>query len=139
MSRKKWNRLTDKGKHELQKKMYDLQIKLTNLEDNWEKIYDLEETINDNISSLFECNADCDTCNSKDRAICMLNFRKANVFWLAKVKSYEEFFFDAVKYLGKFIQGLHAIIVDGKDPDDVDFDNEDKTDSEKGSTQSMFA
>lgn len=139
MGRKKWKRLTQKGKDEVVERMHDLQLKLTDIENNWEKIYDLEESINDNLKSLFECDCDCTTCNQKDQAACLLNFRKANVFYLGKLKSYEEFFFDAVQYLGKFIRGIHQFLVDGKDPEDIDSDLEDKPDSEKGTNQAMFS
>lgn len=139
MGRKKWKRLTSKGKDKLVKTMYELQLKFTDIENNWEKIYDLEETINDNLKSLFECNAECTSCNEKDRAACLLNFRKANVFYLGKIKSYEEFFFDAVQYLGKFIRGLHQFFVEGKDPEDIDLEDEDKEDSKKGIHTNMFS
>jgi len=139
MGRKKWKRLTSKGKDEFIKRMYDLQLKFTDIENNWEKIYDLEESINDNIKTLFECNAECTSCNEKDRAACLLNFRKANIFYLGKLKSYEEFFFDAVQYIGKFIRGVHQFFVDGTDPEDIDLDLEDKQDSEKGRDQNMFS
>jgi len=139
MSRKRWKRLTKKGKDEFVTKMNDLQLKLTDLENNWEKIYDLEETINDNIKSLFECDAECTSCTIKDVKACLLNFRKANVFYLGKIKSYEEFFFDAVQYLGKYIRGFHQFFIDGSDPDDIDLEELEKEESEKGRTQNMFS
>ena len=139
MGRKKWKRLTEKGKDNFAKRMYDLQLKFTDIENNWEKIYDLEETINDNLKSLFECNAECTSCNEKDRAICLLNFRKANVFYLGKIKSYEEFFYDAVQYIGKFIRGMHQFFVDGTDPEDIDFDKDDDKDSEGVIPTTMFS
>ena len=139
MSRKKWKRLTKKGKDEFVSKMNDIQLKLTDIENNWEKIFDLEESINDNLKTLFECDAECMSCNIKDVKTCLLNFRKANVFYLGKIKSYEEFFFDAVQYLGKFIRGLHQFFIDGTDPDAIDLDELDKEESEKGSNQTMFS
>ena len=139
MGRGKWKRLTDKGKDEFKKSLFNLQIKLTDIENNWEKIYDLEESINDNIKNLFECNAECTSCNEHDRAVCLLNFRKANVFFLQKIKSYEEFFFDAVQYLGNFIRGLHQFFVEGKDPDDIDLGDDQEEVSEEGTPQSMFS
>lgn len=139
MGRKKWKRLTKKGKDEVVTRMYDLQLKLTDIENNWEKIYDLEESINDNLKALFECDSECTSCTQKDQANCLLNFRKANVFYLGKIKSYEEFFFDAVKYIGKFIRGLHQFLVDGTDPKDIDLDNEEDEDSEDVVPVSMFS
>jgi len=139
MGRKEWNRLTKKGKEKLQEKLMDLQFKLTDLEDNYEKVYDLEETINDNIKSCLECDGDCTTCSEKDQANCLLNFRKANVFILAKLRSYEEFFQDAVHYIIKFIQGMHQILVEGKDPDEI---MDDIDQDKKGTTEnptSMFS
>ena len=120
MARKKWNRLTDKGKDDLKKAIFDLQINLTDLEDNYDKVYDYEETINDNIKGLIECDQDCTTCTERDRAACLLNFRKANIFFLGKLRSYETFFSDAIQYIIKFIQGMHQIFVEGKDPEEVE-------------------
>lgn len=139
MGRKKWKRLTKKGKDELVKRMYDLQLKFTDIENNWEKIYDLEETINDNLKSLFECNTECTSCNEKDRAACLLNFRKANVFYLGKIKSYEEFFYDSVQYIGKFIRTVHQVFVDGTDPEDIDLDENENKKPADIDNQNMFS
>lgn len=139
MGRKQWNRLTKKGKEKLQEKLFDLQLKLTDLENNYEKVYDLEETINDNIKNCLECDGDCSTCSVRDQGDCLLNFRKANIFFLAKLRSYEEFFQDAVEYIIKFIQGMHQILVEGKDPDEIEdeLDQEKKKDTD--SPVSMFS
>jgi len=139
MGRGKWKRLTKKGKDALVMKTHELKIKLTDIENNWEKIYDLEESINDNIKNLFECNAECTTCNEKDRAACMLNFRKANVFYLQKIRSYEEFFYDAVQYLGNFIQIIQQVFIEGKDIEDLDLEEDDKKDLDKPEPVTMFS
>lgn len=123
MGRKKWNRLTERGKDSLAEKIIELQLKLTNIEDHWDHIYDLEETINDNIKTLLECNADCTSCTENDRASCLLNFRKANVFYLAKLKTYEEFFYDSVNFLINFLQGLYKSL---KMEDDTMDDDEEE-------------
>lgn len=138
MSRKRWKRLTEKGKHDFVKRTYELQLKLTDIENNWEKILDLEEAINDNIKKLFECNADCTSCTGEDRAACLLNFRKANVFFLAKIRTYETFFSDAVNYLVKFVSGIHQVFIEGKDPDEVDFEEKQKEELDEEKLTSMF-
>jgi hypothetical protein len=139
MGRKKWKRLTTRGKDEFKERMFGLQLKFTDIEDNWEKIYDLEECINDNLKTLFECDAICTTCTEEDRAICLLNFRKANVFYLQKIKSYEEFFYDAVQYIGKFITGLHQYFVDGTDPADIELDDDPEEESDNEDDPTMFS
>jgi len=139
MGRKKWKRLTKKGKDELVTRMYELQLKFTDIENNWEKVYDLEETINDNLKTLFECNAECTSCDINDVKACLLNFRKANVFYLGKIKSYEEFFYDSVQYIGKFIRGIHQYFVDGTDPDDIDLEENDEKSSKDERIRTMFS
>jgi len=113
-------------------------MKLTDIENNWEKIYDLEEAINDNIKTLMECNQDCTSCTPKDRGACLLNFRKANIFYLQKLRSYEEFFLDSVQYLCKFIQGLHQWITIGADATELEEEEPNIVDVKPGDLQSMF-
>jgi len=138
MARKKWNRLTKKGQYDLKKAIFDLQIKLTDLEDNYDKVYDYEETINDNIKGLIECDQDCRTCTEIDRATCLLNFRKANIFFLGKLRSYETFFSDAIQYIIKFIQGMHQIFVEGKDPEEVEREQAENEKEAPGGPPTMF-
>ena len=88
MGRGEWNRRTERGKQKIRLKMIELLDKVTDIQDDQSKILDLEESINDNISNLFECDLECTTCTADDRAKCMHNFRVANIFLMSKIMSY---------------------------------------------------
>jgi len=125
MGRKEWNRRTEKGKDKIRKKMIALLDRITDIEEDHYKVLDLEESINDNISSLFECDLECPTCTEVDRAMCMLNFRKANIFLMSKVMSYEASF-------GKYLETFALMIKDiGNDLLKVINDIDDATESEE--------
>ena len=85
-----------------------------------------------------ECNQDCTTCTPKDRGACLLNFRKANVFYLQKLRTYEEFFFESVQYICKYVQTLHQWITTGKDDTDSEEEMPEIEDVKPGELTRMF-
>ena len=129
MGRTEWNRLTKKGKEKRRENIVELTNKLTNIEDNFEKIFDLEEAIEDNLKDLFECDSDCSTCSLEDLKLCHQHFRKANLFWIGRFRYYDEVLFESIKYLVEFIQNMHRALEDIEDEEE--FKKKDESDESK--------
>ena len=110
MGRKELRRLTKKGREKLREKVGQFRWKLTEIENKYENIYDLEEAIHDNLKAIFACDADCSTCSIEDLKICHQEFRKANIFWVQKLRYYDEILLDYIEYLIKFSQELFKLI-----------------------------
>jgi len=89
MGREKFNKLTDEEKEEIRKQIISKMDELTKMKEKFEQEFDFFDAVNDEIISCFECNGKCTGCDLEDLKKCMQNFRIGNIFFLKKLRLYE--------------------------------------------------
>ena len=89
MGRDKWNKLSKEKKEEISKGIVIYMDKVTDMKEKFDEEFDFMDAINDDLTSLFECDGNCTTCEIENVKACVRNFRIANVYILKKLKLYE--------------------------------------------------
>lgn len=113
-----------KGKKR-EEKSQELIKKIGELADDIREEYDMMELVEDSIKDIFKCDLDCSTCTPEDQGTCLGNFKKANLFWLRKIRQDEEILMNIVEKMDAtrlLISELYSIVK--KDLKKVQIDKE---------------
>lgn len=114
--RKKWNEMSDKDKENLMEVIRERMLDLTEKRESLEEEYNCFEEINDQIQDTFECDMKCETCDEVDRARCMQSFRIANVYWIKKLRLYEDYFLKTLETSLDVLKELILLLKDSGSP-----------------------
>ncbi len=112
MGRKKFNNFSKEKKEDISNKINGKINEITKLKKSYEKNLDIFDAVNDEMKSLFECDANCSTCDKNDIGKCMQNFRLANIFLQKQCRHLIHIIDNQIDAFANILEGA-GIIIEG--------------------------